>query len=94
MALEVDFSDPPPWVVHVTFQEGGKSIPATWPFQAEDEARGAYAMAVLSGHFKHTLKAATKKKPAVEVNLVSLWYRLDDHPTLMYRMVQVPEEAA
>lgn len=80
MAIEVDFSNPPPWVVHVVFfeKEMGrgateKEIPVTWPFQSKRSAVAAYKAAVLSGQFTRVVRRATKKLPAITVTLASLW---------------------
>lgn len=94
--IKVDLSDPPPWIVHVSFLEDGEEIPVTWPFQDEKSARMAYALAVKSGQFVRVLRKATKKRPAFTVTLVSLWHVMfgeDIHgkPSIWYRGVPVPE---
>jgi hypothetical protein len=70
MPLSVDLQNPPPWVVHVGHEPG-----VTMPFETRADAEWAYRSAVESGCFTHVIRQATKKKPALEVTLVSLWER-------------------
>jgi hypothetical protein len=92
VSLAVDHCNPPPWVVHVTFQQDGKELPVTWPFLDEASARAACSAAVASGQFTRTVRPASKARPAVTVPFVSLWRRadvLDRHgkPCLAYTQV-------
>lgn len=97
--IVVDLSDPPPWVVHVSFYEdveGGREIPVTWPFATEEEARAAYSLAARSGRFVRVLKPGSKTRPAIAVNMVSLWFAsmtetIHGEPRLSYRMKRMAD---
>ena len=97
MPIEVDFKQPPPWVVVVQFSRQKAEV--TWPFLSEGEARHAYDLAVCSGDFTWELRKATRNHPAFVVTMVSLWqleWRPDIHDVLrpLYRRVDVPTEEA
>lgn len=72
----VDFKNPPPWAVVVSFADVGD---VTWPFPTEEGARIAYALAVGSGQFTRVLRKASKTAPAMIVTLVSLWRLREIH---------------
>lgn len=68
--IAVDMTNPPAYVVLVGHEPG-----KTWPFPDGVSAAAFYQMAVESGQFEHSVKPATKKRPALIVSLVSLWKR-------------------
>jgi hypothetical protein len=73
MTLRVDMSNPPPWVVHVGWNE----TEMTWPFDEYGDAENAVSLAKMSGQFRMTMRTATKRQPAVVVEFVSLWRRAE-----------------